>query len=415
MWTMEFLVMLGMIGMNGLFAGYEIALATVTMARLHALDREGKAGAKAAIYMKEKMSRSLTVIQIGITLFGAVAAAVGGAGAEENLTPLLQQNWGVSAGLAKAFSIVLVVVPLTVASILFGELVPKVFALRNREWLCLLLSPPLRQFSALIRPVVAVFEWIVNGFVNHIQKRTGRSAGATHTDELAELRDLAQLARTSRLISGREESIIRGATGLSNRPVREIMLTADNIKLIHADDSLADYLVAAHLYLHTRFPVSEMEGDPQTIIGYVNFKDIVSLIRLSPTKPSVRAILRPIPTVPESTSIGDALETRMKEHTHISLIREQSGKIAGMITLEDILEEIIGDIRDEYDRLPAHIIRSGIGWVIGGGAALEKSGKSRVSIFPFSRAALLPPCSPNGSSNGSAVPLKAVIIWKRTD
>jgi putative hemolysin len=194
----------------------------------------------------------------------------------------------------------------------------------------------------------------------------------TIPDELAELRELAQLARTSRLISGREESIIRGATGLSNRPVRDIMLTAENIKMIHADDSLADYLVAAHLYLHTRFPVSEKEDDAQSIIGYVNFKDIISLMRLSPTKPSVRAILRPIPTVPENTSIGDALETMMKEHTHISLIRDPSGKITGMITLEDILEEIIGDIRDEYDRLPAHIIRSGNGWVIGGGAALEK-------------------------------------------
>ncbi|MBN1893900.1 HlyC/CorC family transporter [bacterium] len=372
MWTMELLVMLGMIAMNGLFAGYEIALATVTLARLHVLDHEGKAGARAAIYMKEKMARSLTVIQIGITLFGAVAAAVGGAGAEKNLTPLLQQNWGVSAGLAKVFSILLVVVPLTVFSILFGELIPKVFALRNREWLCLLLSPPLRQFSALIRPVVAVFERIVNLFVNRIQRRTGRFAKTTIPDELAELREMAQLARTSRLISGREESIIRGATGLSNRSVRDIMLTADNIKMIHADDSLADYLVAAHLYLHTRFPVSEKEDDPQSIIGYVNFKDIISLMRLSPAKPSVRAILRPIPAVAESTSIGDALETMMKEHTHISLIRDPAGRITGMITLEDILEEIIGDIRDEYDRLPSHIVRSGDGWVIGGGAALEK-------------------------------------------
>ena len=143
MWGLEIAVMLAMIGVNSIFAGYEIALASITVARLQRLATDKRAGAKVALYMKENMEASLAVVQLGITLVGAIAAAVGGAGAEDNLAPGFKRRL-VSNADGGSLAIAGVVLPLTVLTIIFGELIPKVFAIRNAEWVCLRLSPFMR-------------------------------------------------------------------------------------------------------------------------------------------------------------------------------------------------------------------------------------------------------------------------------
>ena len=129
MWGLEIAVMLTMIGVNCIFAGYEIALASITVARLQRLATDNRAGAKVALYMKENMEASLAVVQLGITLVGAIAAAVGGAGADENLAPILEAKFDFSPRLAEFLALICVVLPLTVFTIIFGELIPKVLVL----------------------------------------------------------------------------------------------------------------------------------------------------------------------------------------------------------------------------------------------------------------------------------------------
>jgi putative hemolysin len=124
--------------------------------------------------------------------------------------------------------------------------------------------------------------------------------------------------------------------------------------------------------MHTRFPVAERPGDAQSIIGYVTFKDIVAMLKLSPDIPSLRGILRQIPSLKENLPIAEAMERLLREHTHIALVRDHADVVKGMITLEDIVEEMIGDIQDEHDLLPHHCVRSGGGWVVGGGISLPK-------------------------------------------
>ena len=148
MWGVEITVMLSMIVVNSVLAAYEIALASVSRPRLYVLLREGRKGAKAAQQMKDNMEGSLAVVQLGITLVGAIAAATGGAGAEENIAPWLHDALGWSWTVSEFLAIALVVVPLTVVTIVFGELVPKVFALRNKEWVCLRMSPAMRWISS---------------------------------------------------------------------------------------------------------------------------------------------------------------------------------------------------------------------------------------------------------------------------
>jgi len=373
-WGVDLAVMLVMIALNGVFAGYEIALASVSLARLEALVRENRAGAKAALAMRRGMERSLAVVQLGITLFGAVAAATGGVGAERQIVPLLARL-GVSPALIAPLAIALVVVPLTMITIIFGELVPKVFALRNKEWVCLKLSPVLSWFAASVwpavwlleKPAILVLRW------SEWRWRLGKhSSGKSEAAELQELRAIASLARASKLIGAREENIIVSAVRLSARPVRESMLPAEHISMLAADSSLAEALVASHLDLHTRFPVTERAGDPQAINGYVNFKDIVACMRLSSHNPALRSVVRPIPLIQDDLPLSTCMERMIREHTHIALVRDRAGKTVGMITLEDIIEELVGDIQDEYDRLPGHVTPAGRDWVVGGGVPLVR-------------------------------------------
>ena len=150
------------------------------------------------------------------------------------------------------------------------------------------------------------------------------------------------------------------------------MLPAEHMSTLDANASLSDNLIYAHLDMHTRFPVVDRKGDPQSVIGYVNFKDIVATMRLSPLEPTFRAIVRPIPSFKGNQAITVCFEQMMREHIHIALVRDADDKVLGMVTLEDILEELVGEIEDEYDRLPAHIVGSGSSWVTGGGVSLDR-------------------------------------------
>jgi putative hemolysin len=373
-WGIELTVMLVMIALNGLFAGYEIALASASIARLEALARENRAGAKASLAMKRGMERSLAVVQLGMTLFGALAAATGGAGADRQIVPVLTRL-GVSPVLIDPLAIIIVAVPLTVVTIIFGELIPKIFGLRNKEWVCLRLSPLMSWLAATLWPVVWLVEKPVM-FIMRWSERRWRPGSPTHgkaeAAELQELRAVAALARTSKLIGAQEEKIIVSAARLSSRPVREGMLPAQHISMINADSSLEEALIAGHLDLHTRFPVTERAGDPQAITGYANFKDIVACMRLAGHNPSLQSVVRPIPSVLDDLPLSACLEQLIREHTHIALVRDRAAKVVGMITLEDIIEELVGEIQDEYDRLPGHVKPSGTSWVVGGGVGLQR-------------------------------------------
>ena len=190
MWTTEILVMLAMIGINGVLAAYEIALASITTSRLHVLERDGRKGVRAALYMKANMEGSLAVVQLGITLVGAIAAATGGAGAEEQLSPLLENAFGLSEGMAELVAVACVVIPLTGVTIVFGELIPKLFALRNKEWVCLRLSPAMRSFSSAVWPIVWLLETAVTTLMKWGEGRWQQRLDAKMKTESAELQEL---------------------------------------------------------------------------------------------------------------------------------------------------------------------------------------------------------------------------------
>jgi putative hemolysin len=368
MWTLELAVMMIMIGLNSIFAGYEISLASIGAGRLHALRAEKKRGADSAVRMKENIEGSLAVVQLGITLVGVIAAVTGGAGAEETFEPMLVES-GIPQSISQFLAIALVVLPLTIVTIVVGELVPKVFALRNKEWVCLTLSPSMEWFAVSVKPAV----WFLETSVSWIM-RLGGGNGEDDADKSAmeELHGAAAYARISRLIGQREQGIIVSASRLSTTPVRKIALPAEHIDMLVADQSLSQALIAAHLNMHTRYPVTEESGNPQRIIGYVNFKDIVANMRFDTQSTSFRKLIRSMGTFDSELPISDSMERLIRDRSHIALIKDRSGRTLGMITLEDIIEELVGEIHDEFDRIPTHLNRAGDGWIAGGFVSLNQ-------------------------------------------
>ncbi|MFZ5801638.1 MAG: hemolysin family protein [Candidatus Omnitrophota bacterium] len=364
----ELAVIALMLLLNAVFASYEMALASISRARLAALCQQKKKGAEQAAYMKDRMEASLAVVQLGITFAGAVAAATGGAGVQESFTPFLQVTLGIPDPFAEILAVICLVIPLSGFTIIFAELVPKMFALQNKEWVFLSLSPLMKGVAGMAHPVVVFFEFVVKKIMRW---RARSEASAEDRPELQELRSAVAFARSSRLIGAAEERIVLSAAEFSRRTVGGIALAAPDIVMIPITDSLSEAMIKAHLDMHTRYPVCEREKDPQTIVGYVNFKDIINALKISPASPDLRGITRPIPFVSRSARLSDVLNPMIRDKTHIALVRDEQGKVAGLITLEDLIEELVGDIEDEYDRLPGHIHSFGSSWLMGGGVPVS--------------------------------------------
>lgn len=374
--TFELTIIFIMLIFNAFFASYEMALASISRSRLMVLAQEKRKGALAALHMKERMEASLTVIQLGITFVGAIAAATGGAGIEESLSPVFETRLGLSDTWAEVLSLICLIIPLGCFTIIFGELIPKVFALQNQERVCLTLSPIMKMISKIAYPVVTLFETIVQKTISFGSSKLDLKASTEQG--LHELRAAVSLARSSKLIGAQEEKIVLSASNLAIRPVSSAMIPASDISMIPFNASLEEAFIKAHMDMHTRFPVCEKENDPQTIIGYVNFKDIMLALKVNPADPSLRGITRPLISFDARLPISQALSQMMHEKIHIVLVRSAENKIEGFITLEDILEELVGEIEDEFDRLPTHAHPYGSSWIMGGGVhvqtACEKTG-----------------------------------------
>ncbi len=366
------LIIVFVLFVNAVFSAYEMALASVSRTKLAVFISEKRKGAEEAAFMKDRMEASLAVVQLGLTFFAAIAAATGGAGVSDSLAPYLEEHFGLSQWASKFLALILFVVPLSCSMIILAELVPKVFAINNKEWVCLKLSPAMKSLSQIVFPVVLFFEWIVKKIIGLGKKHWNPPSIILEEQHgLHELKAAATVAKAARLIGTREEKIVLSAAQLSLRPVKAIMLSVEEISMIPSSCTLSEALIRAHLDMHTRFPVCTEEGNPQTVKGYVNFKDIVLALKLNPSDPSIKGITRPLKTVNQNTPIAQVLELMMQGKMHIILVRSNDEKIVGMVTLEDIIEELVGEIEDEFDSLPIYIHSYGSSWIVGGGMPMN--------------------------------------------
>lgn len=259
----------------------------------------------------------------------------------------------------------------------FTEILPKTIGVRYNREIGRLIAQPLSVLVALLQPVLKTIH-----FVNRPFER--QMAGDETPATIEEITALAGLARLSNQISLYQERIIRGASRLSLLPVDQIMIPVDQVSFLSTDQSLGEAILAAHLEAHTRFPVREGQ-DSDRVVGYVNFKEMIYFLRTNPGEPGFRGIIRPVRFVRPETMAADLLKGFVLEHVHIAIVQGVNGKTLGMVTFEDIVEELVGDLEDEFDRLPrmVHALAGGT-WMLGGGTPMSELAAMLSIEFPGS-------------------------------
>jgi len=327
---------------NSLFVAAEIALVTVRRSRLQQMIEKGDRGARRVARLIADPSRFLAVIQIGITFIGFLAAAYAGANLAVALQPVVA---GVQplASQAEVIALLLVTAFVSLVTIVVGELVPKRLALAHAERYALLVSRPVILLGRILGPLV----WLLTAITN----ATTRVLGVREIDEdrltSEEIRILVERGGEQGVIEAEEEQMIGAVLELGKRRVHEVMVPRIDIAALAADaplDELVDTIVREG---HSRIPVYEETID--NVIGILYAKDLLPYLKGVDHPPPTRTLLRTPLFVPESMTIDDLLHSLQRRKVHIAIVLDEYGGTAGLVTIEDLIEEIVGEIQDEYD------------------------------------------------------------------
>lgn len=253
----------------------------------------------------------------------------------------------------------------TFAMLQYTEILPKTLGVHFNQTIALWIARPLAVAVRVFTPLIHVLHVLNRPFEG---RRTEKRPPAT----LEEITSLATMARLSKHIGVHQERIINRAAKLSQTSARQVMIPIDQVALLSTAQSLAEAVIAAHIDAHTRFPVCQ-DGDRNRVLGYVNFKEMIYFMSTNPGDPSLKGIIRPVHFVAPDSSASDLLKTFIDQHEHIAIVRDEAGRSLGLITLEDLIEELVGELQDEFDRLPrhAHSLSGGI-WMFGGGVPMSE-------------------------------------------
>jgi putative hemolysin len=319
--------------LNALFAGSEIALISLREGQLRSLERRGTAACRTLVRLARDPNRFLATIQIGITLAGFLASAAAAVSLAEPVAPL----FSFLGSAREAVAIALITLILTFFTLVFGELAPKRLAMQNAERWALTVARPLDFLSRLSRPAV----WVLGKTTDLIVRVFGGDPKAS-SEQLSpeELRDLVIGHRG---LNAEQRTIITGALEIHERILREVLVPRRNVFTIRADVPTPEARNALASSGHTRAPIVR-DGHLDDVIGVVTLRDL-----LDDSRP-LSEVARPPVVFPDSVRVSDALRRFKDEREQFALIANEHGAIDGIVTLEDLLEEIVGEIYDETDR-----------------------------------------------------------------
>lgn len=334
---------------NGFFAGAEIALVSSRVSRLAQMRDAGMRGAAVAMQLKERPDTFLATIQIAITAVGTLASAVGGAAAVEALTPSL-----IALGLGRSAELValgIVIITITYVSLVIGELAPKAIALQDPERVAAVMAPIIATLSRWSSKLVALLTWSTTVLLRLLG--VGGDVTTPFTSE-EDVRYLVREGAAKGIFEKGEEELVHNVFELSDTTVREIMTPRLNIKGIDIETAPDAVLHATAATGHSRLPV--YRGSPEHTLGVVTLKDVVRIVAEGLT-PELPVLLRPPLFVPETARISALLHELQRAHQGLALVVDEYGTIVGLVTVEDVVEEIVGEIRDEDESMPSLITR----------------------------------------------------------
>jgi putative hemolysin len=329
----DVLLVLVLVLVNAVFSGSEMALISLREGQLRALEREGGAGAARLVRLARDPNRFLATIQIGITLAGFLASATAAVSLAEPLRPALS----FLGGAANAVSVALVTVVLTFVTLVLGELAPKRLAMQYSLRWALLVARPLDLLSTVSRPAV----WLLGASTNLVVRVLGGNPDAD-AEQLSP-DELRELVLSNRGLNAEQRTIITGALEISERRLREVFIPRRAVFVLPVETSVPEARAELAASGHSRAPVVGEEHLDE-VIGVVHLRDLLG------DDKTLDEVARPVEAFPDSLRVSDALRRFRAEHQQFALVVDEHGATEGIVTLEDLLEEVVGEIYDEADR-----------------------------------------------------------------
>jgi magnesium and cobalt exporter, CNNM family len=333
----DILIVLVIVLIGGFFAAAEMALVSLRDGQVRTLAKRGKRGQRAA-KLAQDPNRFLSAVQIGVTLATLLSGAFGAATLASSLKSWLVQH--MNADLASAVSIAVVTLGISFLTLVFGELAPKRIALQRSERVSLFAAPFLDRIATLATPVV----WLLSKTVNLVVVILGGDPAVGRgvmTEE--ELRDLVE---GHQALSPDERRIVGEVFDAGKRQIREVLVPRTEVEFLPATMPIAEAASIVVEAPHTRFPVYQESYDD--VIGFVHARD---LLFPEPDRGPLRVgeVCRPVKFLPTSKTVLSSLSEMRRENAHLAIVLDEYGGTAGIVTLEDLVEELIGEIQDEYD------------------------------------------------------------------
>jgi putative hemolysin len=329
-------LVLAFVVLGGLFAAAEMALVSLRPGQVSRFAQQGRRGRQVARLVDDP-NRFLSAVQIGVTLAGFFSSAVGAVTLAEPVGAALQRI-GVGASVASTIALVLVTVVVAYVSLVLGELAPKRIALQRAESVARLAAVPVDALARLARPLI----WLLGRSSDLVVRLTGgdpQQGREVVTEE--ELRDL--VAQNEELTLD-ERRLIAEVLDAGDRPIREIMIPRLDVSALQQDLTVPQAVEATSGRPFSRYPV--VDGGLDDVVGFVHLRDL-----LTARDPGVRvrALARPVLRLPDSRRALPALAEMRRRHAHLAVVVDEYGGSAGIVTLEDLIEELVGDITDEFD------------------------------------------------------------------
>ncbi|WP_436105927.1 hemolysin family protein [Massilia sp. LjRoot122] len=364
----DILIISFLILMNGVFAMSELALVSAKRMRLERRAEEGSRGARAALELADDPSHFLSTVQVGITLIGIFNGAFGEASLVSHLTPHLE-TVPVLAPYARELALGLVVISITIASIIFGELVPKRIAMAYPDAMATLIAQPLRMLSVVMAPFVKGLSLATNAIVRVIGIHQAKEEAPTEEDIAGIIKEGADTG----VFEKTEYDIVQRALRLDDQHLKSLMTPRVDLVILDLEEDRAVNLATIAANPYSRFPVCR--GDRSHILGYVLIRDLFGqAVRTG----SLEAIdldgaVQELLYVPETVSAMALLEMFKKNHAELALIVDEYGDIQGMVTLSDVMSALVGDVTVAGEEHDADAVRRPDGsWLLDGGVALDR-------------------------------------------
>jgi putative hemolysin len=327
--------------LGAFFVIAEMALVSLRDSQARALADRGRRGALVA-KLNADPNRFLSAVQIGVTLAGFMSAAFGGATLADRLSPTFE-DWGMSEGAATTTALVLITLVISYVSLVIGELAPKRIALQRAEGVSLAVAPTIDRIARLARPVI----WLLSVSTDVVVRAVGGDPNAQReqiTD--AEIRELVSGSQT---LGEEERQIVEDVLEAGDRQVREVMIPRTEVDFIAAQTPAYKAARFALDRPHSRYPVIGDSSDD--VLGFVHVRDLLDP-ELSGRSVRVSEVTRDILMLPATRHLLSALSDMRREGSHLALVVDEYGGTAGIVTMEDLVEELVGDIKDEYDEEP---------------------------------------------------------------